>query len=385
MPEIETPDDQENNAAKPHGEPVQPDEANSTSFNKVSDAGTPSETAEKVEAAEEIVVPADPPVESLWGTLAYGLSLPERTARSISAVVGGLVNETAARLIPIAFRSSRSYKLFIQQALDMMVHDVGGVKNAAAAEAPTEEAKLAQKAVGGLLDYVGFATLHLSPITVLAVFNDVAYGSGYYLKKLSEELKREGIIDAESSIDHVSDLVAALHSTSCRAVDAVDAPPISLSGLTETISQLQTEVGKVDPTHLLPQAEVQRLWGEMEAAARKSETGIWDVSTTMTMYAMNRASLTTRGALSTVTVAGGILDEHLFRHYSSALDEISTHGLYATLADASTPYLEAVWDNFSDQRETWTQDLLTGKLFNKAWEGVRNWWNADEASDDPST
>ena len=44
---------------------------------------------------------------SLLGTLTYGLSLPERTARSASAVVGGLVNETAGWLIPAAFRSSK--------------------------------------------------------------------------------------------------------------------------------------------------------------------------------------------------------------------------------------------------------------------------------------
>ena len=68
--------------------------------------------------------------ESLIETLTFGLTIPERTARSVSALVGGLVHESAARLIPSAFRSSRSYTVFVQQALDMMVHDVGGVENA---------------------------------------------------------------------------------------------------------------------------------------------------------------------------------------------------------------------------------------------------------------
>ena len=321
--------------------------------------------------------PADDLDGSLVDTLIYGLSLPERTARSASAVVGGLVNETAARLIPAAFRSSRSYSVFVQQALDMMVHDVGGVKNSELA-ASVEETKLAQKAVGGLLDVAGAATLHLSPMTVLAVFNDIAYGSGHYLSKLSEELKREGIIDAESSIDHVSDLVAALQSTSGRAADAMDAPPISLDGLTDTISQLRTEINKVDPTKLIPQAEVQRIWDEMEHAATKADVGLWDVSTTMTMFAMNRVSLTTRGALSTINVAGNLFDEHIISHYSDALNEIEQKGLYATLADVSTPYLEAVWDNFGDDRETWTEELVTGRLFGKAWESVRGWWQGEE-------
>ncbi|MCG8653176.1 MAG: hypothetical protein MI861_25270, partial [Pirellulales bacterium] len=258
--------------------------------------------------------PEEPKPQSLVETLTYGLSLPERTARSVSAVVGGLVNESAARLIPAAFRSSRSYTVFVQQALDMMIHDVGGVKNPNAAEAD-EETQLAQKAIGGLLDVAGAATLHLSPMTVLAVFNDLAYGSGHYLKKLSEELKKEGIIDSQSSIDHVADLITALQQTSGKAADTVDAPPISLEGINTTIADLRKEINQVDPRKLIPQAEVERMWNEMEEAAQKADVGLWDVSATMTMFAMNRVSLTTRGALSTVNVAGSLFDEHIIQHY----------------------------------------------------------------------
>ena len=102
------------------------------------------------------------------------------------------------------------------------------------------------------------------------MFSDLAYGSGHYLNKLSEELKREGIIDSQSSIDQVSELVSALQLTSTKAADAVDTPPISLDGLAETISQLREEINKVDPRDLIPQAEVQRLWGEMEQAAERT-------------------------------------------------------------------------------------------------------------------
>ncbi|MEE2935463.1 MAG: hypothetical protein VYA84_05650 [Planctomycetota bacterium] len=316
---------------------------------------------------------SDESAGSLTSTLLYGLSLPERTARSASLIVGGFVNETAARLIPAAFRSSRSYTVFVQQAIDMMVNDVGGVQNGTPA-APNEETKLARKAVGGLLDIAGTATLHLSPMTVLAIFNDLAYGSSYYLRKLSEELKREGIIDNDSSIDHVSDLVEALESTSGKAVEAMDTPPISISGLTDTIARLSDEMSKAEPTSLLPQAEVQRIWSEMERAATAADVGLWDISTTMTMFALNRITLTSRGALSTIDVAGNLFDEHIIGHYSDALVEISDHGLYATLADASAPYLEGVWENFAADRETWTEEMLTGRLIEKGWQSMRGWF-----------
>ena len=341
-----------------------------------------AESEPHIDHDDELAPQTEQPQDSLVDTFVYGLSLPERSARSVSAVVGGFVNETAARLIPAAFRSSRSYNVFVQQALDMMIHDVGGVKNSKQTDQDVQETKLAQKAVGGLLDVAGAATLHLSPMTVLAVFNDLAYGSGYYLQKLSEELKREGIIDPQSSIDQVSDLVDALRTTSDKAVGAMDTPPISVDGLTETISQLREELAKVDPVKLIPQAEVQRLWGEMEQMANDADVGLWDVSTTMTMFALNKVTLSTRGALSTITVAGNIFDEHIVSHYSDALDEINQHGLYVTLANVSTPYIEAVWDNFDGTRETWTEELISGRMFGRAWKSVRGWFGG---SDDLTT
>jgi hypothetical protein len=328
--------------------------------------------------AHEETAAAEEAPGSLWETLVYGLSLPERTARSASVVVAGLVNETAARLIPAAFRSSRSYRVFIQQSLDMLIHDVGGVRLAAAAD-PSDASKLARKAVGGLLDVTGAATLHLSPMTLLAVFNDLAYGSGHYLKLLGAELKREGIIDAQSSIDHVSDLLEALESASRKAADAVDSPPISLDGLRETVSQLSQEMQRVEPASLIPQSELQRLWAEMEQAAQSADVGLWDVSTTMTMFAMNRVSLTTRGAISSVRVAGNLLDKHLLQHYSDALGQIRERGLYTTLAEVSTPYLDAVWVNFESDRETVTADLVTGRLLARAWDNMRGWWQGGSA------
>ncbi|TWT50478.1 hypothetical protein Pla22_32210 [Rubripirellula amarantea] len=336
---------------------------------------------------------------SLIDTLLYGMSIPERTVRSTSAIVGGIVGESAARLIPAAFRSSKSYDVFIQQALDVMIHDVGGVAKPGVAKSgdgsnghststpeqttdatkadAAQESQLARKAIGSLLDVAGGATLHLSPMTVLAVFNDVAYGSSVYLNKLTAELKREGVIDESSTIHHAADLIEAMRSSSTRASGALEAPPISIDAMQQTIAEIRQEVAKVDPRTLLPQGEIERMWLEMESAATASDASLWDVSATMTMFAMNRVTLTTRGALSSVRVAGNLLDEHLVQHYFDALSEIREQGLYETLSNASAPYVEAVWQNFEAERETWTVEILTGRVFGKAWSQVREWWSSD--------
>ena len=323
--------------------------------------------------------PEDPAPErgdSLVSMLTYGLSLPERTARSAAAVVGGLIHESAAHIIPAAFRSSRSYSVFIQQALDMVRHDIGGVENATPVSNvnPEQETQLAQKAVSGLLDVAGAATMHLSPMTVLAIFNDIAYGSGHFLGKLGEELRREGIIDAESSIDNVSDLLRSLEDTASTAVDALEKPPINVDGIRTVIAQITEQVGKIDPTQILPQNEVARMWQDMENEAAVAGTSVWDVSAAMTMFAMNRITLSSRGALSTVVVAGNLFDQHILQHYQSSLTAIHEDGLYTTLATVSQPYLEAVWLNFDHDRETWTEDFLSGKLFNRALDSIRGWF-----------
>jgi hypothetical protein len=158
----------------------------------------------------------------------------------------------------------------------------------------------------------------------------------------------------------------------------MEVPPFSIDGLQQTIAELSKEIAKVDPTSLLPQSEIHGMWAEMEGAASNADTSLWDVSTTMTMFAMNRVNLTTRGALSSVRVAGNMFDENITDHYIRALAEIQENGLYTTLSTASTPYIDAVWQNFDSERETWTVELLSGRMIGKAWDGMRGWWAGSE-------
>jgi hypothetical protein len=89
--------------------------------------------------------------------------------------------------------------------------------------------------------------------------------------------------------------------------------------------------------------------------------------------------------LSSVTVAGNLFDRHIFEHYRAGLGDIRENGLYATLSAASKPYVAAVWTNFSTEQETLTEELLTGKLIGRAWDGVRGWFGGrDESGNEPS-
>jgi hypothetical protein len=83
------------------------------------------------DAGQESLHPAkqhDPGVSTVYDYLLYGLSLPERALRSTGALVGGTLRESSELLLPRAFRNSQSYRLFLQQMLDFVVEDVGGVQ-----------------------------------------------------------------------------------------------------------------------------------------------------------------------------------------------------------------------------------------------------------------
>ena len=78
-----------------------------------------------------------------------------------------------------------------------------------------------------------------------------------------------------------------------------------------------------------------------------------------------------------------LFDRHVVDHYRTALGDIRKNGFYATLAESSGPYIEAVWTNFSSDKPTITEDILSGKLIGKAAQGIGRWLGlaAEDAPD----
>ena len=324
--------------------------------------------------------PLIPSLEAVNKFLLYGLSLPERTLRSGTAAISGAVNESAQMLLPQAFRSSKSYDVLVKQMLDFLAHDVGGVERESNPDAPEVEDFVARKTVGGFVDLAAKPLLHVSPLTVLAIVADVAYGSQTYLNELTDELKKQGVIAEDTTIGHASDLLAAINETSSKAADALGAPPFSIDGLAKTIEEV-TEAANHDVTNVIPKAEVDRMWNEMHEIATKQGRDVFEISSAMSMFAMNRIGKLGQGALSTITVAGNMFEKHILDHYWQGLDEIAEKGFYTVLAESSEPYVEAVWKNFSSEKETITEDVLSGKFFTRTASAISNWFTGTESKD----
>ena len=318
--------------------------------------------------------PVEPPPRSVQDYLLYTLSLPERTLRGSAGLAGGLVRESANLLVPQAFRSSKSYTIVVQQSLDFLTDDVAGIKREVAPGEPAQmENFIAKKTVGGFVEMASLATLHISPILLLAVVSDVAYGSQTYLKQLANELKQEGVIAQDSTIDRASDLLDAIAETTSATATVFDTPPLSIEGLRAAIEQTTESVTKIDPTQVLPSSEIDRLWSEMQGVAQQENVSLLEVSGAMTLHALDRVAKVGQGALSTVRCAGTLLDRHVVGHYRTALAELHERGYYETLSASSRPYIQGVWDNFSTERATITEDLLNGKLVGQMASTISRW------------
>ena len=206
----------------------------------------------------------------------------------------------------------------------------------------------------------------------------MAYGSQAYLKELADELKQQGVIDQQSTIDHVDDLLSAVAGAAKTTASAFDTPPLSVDGTKQTIEQTREAVRSIDPTKVIPQAEVRRMWDEIHHTATSQGVNPMAVSSAMTLYSLGKIGSLGRGALSTVKVAGTLFDRHVIDHYGEALGDIRQRGIYASLAESSRPYIDAVWQNFSTEKTTVTEDVLSGKMIGQAWGAARRWLGGGE-------
>ena len=310
--------------------------------------------------------------QSLQRRLLYGLSLPERALRSTAGLVGGTLRESAAVVLPDALRNAKTYQIFIGQMLDFMAEDVGRIGVPRAAKDRPDDF-LARKTVGNFVDLTSLATLHLSPMLLLAVVSDVAYGSKTYLRELAEELQKRGVIADASAIERIDDLLDQVAAASNQAATTLDQPPLSAEGLKETVRQTRETLARIDVAKVLPERELAAIWNDMQAAARKQGVSAFNVSGLMALGSLRNVAKIGNGALSTAQVAGTLLNRHVLSHYREVLGDINQAGFYPTLSATSRPYLQAAWGNFSSQRLTLTESFLGRGGAQRTWRKAKRW------------
>ncbi len=311
----------------------------------------------------------------LGSFLVYTLSLPERTVRSTIALAGGAAREAASFLVPRAFQSSKTYEIVVTNSLKFLTEQVGGAKSANAKEpagsADSDAEFMARKAVGNFVDLAGGLTLHMSPLWLLAIVSDVAYGSKTYVQELARELKSQGLIDDDSTIARMDDVLGAIQQTAGKTASLLDTPPLSVDQLKASLEETRQALTSADFTSALPQAELARYWTEMHDIAQRDGVSLLEVSSAITLHSLGKLGTITSGTLTGIKVAGGLLNRNVLNHYVDSLSTLRQKGFFATINECYSPYVDAVWNNFSTDRETITEGVVSGRLLGRMYKSIR--------------
>jgi len=298
--------------------------------------------------------------------IGYVLSLPERAVRSLAASVGGLSRLLTDQLFPSALRRSTSYRVFLGNAQRFLIESLGQVQGAYPAETgtPAGPEYVKRKLVGNAVEAAGMFAMHISPLWIFAVASDVLAGSKLYLHRLSDELKRRGLLEQSDQPETLDALLEGLQKTTQASARVFDLPPLSASELARLRDELVAGVTRMfEPVEdLLPRFD--RIWGQMQQLARQEDGSLEAIGGLLSLGVARAAKWSTDGISAIGQTTAGLLGEALLDDYRRSLEQIARKGYWGYLQEFAKPYLAAVADHFDPDHPTWTETVLkrlTGK------------------------
>jgi hypothetical protein len=319
------------------------------------------------------------------GTL-YGASLPERTLRAIVGAAGGVLRESAQAAVPDAMKGGKLYEITVRKMLRFVIEDVGGLEGAASpascdpglapAAPPAGTEYVVKKAIGNVIDVAGIATLHMSPLWVIALFSDVVHGARTYVNALADELRRTGVLTGDARFENVDGLLGALQRVSGTVADHLDTPPVTLGELQKMVTSLREESSRVDLTTLIPEEQLAAVWNGIQEEAAAAGRSPFEISSALAMKAYGQLERVGKGAFGGVKVGFDLLNDNVIRYYLDSLGELHEKGFYQTVMEASGPYLHGMRHLFEAERETYTEKVLKGKPLRALWAKAKAWCRA---------
>ncbi len=295
----------------------------------------------------------------------YVLSLPERTLRSVSALAGGLVRETAAVVLPIGVRRGRLYRNLVEVTLQFLTEKVGQVDAAGADQRALAENFLARRAAGNGIELMGLLAFRASPVWVLAALADVCGFGRQLIPEIADELKKAGLLDASRSFATMEQLLGGLEGSAAQLAETVNVPPLDVAGLREEWGKLVTEVKRLPTPQLPSRASVRRLWSELRAEAAAQDRSVFVLSSLLAIGAVGelpqRALVLSKSAAVALGRSGTVVADALLAHYRDALKEIRATGVLSYAMRQLAPYGRAAVAAFRPSRETLTGRLLDNR------------------------
>ena len=303
------------------------------------------------------------------GTALYGVSLPERLVRSVAAGLGGAVKQITDAAVPDLVKRTTVYTILIERLLQFVIEHVGQVEGQYDS-ATKQDQFVVRKVLGNFLELAGFAAIRVSPLWLLALVGDGAYGIRTYLDLLVRELKAKGMIDPAETIGSGGELLTHLERLTSTAASATDLPPTTVAELKRLWQDVRQEAADTGRDAKAFRAQAERLLRPMRDVAQQERVSLLELSSLLAMRAGQSVAhpvSTARQAGQVATaaaVAGGrLFDEEVVKYYARQLTEIQQRGFYQTLLESYKPYVSTVVQHFKPERDTLTRQLLSGEFF----------------------
>jgi hypothetical protein len=311
----------------------------------------------ETEAISQLPVTIENPenyLDRLNHYLTLSLSLPERTARALGALVGGSTLLLTKTFIPTAIKNTNSYRFTLGMFQAFLIRNVAGVTTTSQ-EMELTDHFVQRKALGTSLEAAGLLTMHFSPVWVFAIASDAAKGGQVFLQRLVHHLKENEVIDKDRNPDSLEQILQSIHDMGRHGATAIDTPPISKAEIMELADELRSSTATLadNSANLIPRFE--SIWNQIDLVAKKENLSMEQVFGMLSVHAASLAE-TGIGTAGAVGKTGyNIVDEVLINDYKSTLSNIVEDGAFAYMKNNMQPYLENAQSHFDFKQETWTQ------------------------------
>jgi hypothetical protein len=271
----------------------------------------------------------------------YLASLPERLVRSVAAVVGGAVHESAQLLLPRVVRLSRFYEVSAKNLLRILVEGVGAVESDSSEPKAAAPSQLAvRKGAGNVVELGSILAFGFSPLWLLAGTADVTHGSRVYLRALVAELKAAGVVAKEADIGSVDELLGVLEGTSGRTARLIDMPPLELEELRTSLQELRDEAGELPA----PQ-ELAKVYEGLQLEAEREGRSLLEVSSGI--------------GLAFLLSARNVSRTHLLAPYREDWRPVRDEGFASYARRVGRPYAQALMRHLHPEHATYTESFLS--------------------------
>ena len=319
-------------------------------------------------SAEKVSAEKATNLDRLNHYLALTFSLPERTARAMSAIVGGSTLLLSKTLLPNSIKQSNSYHFTVGMFQSFLIRNVAGIDDSAA-NTDLGDKFIQRKLLGTSLEAAGLLTMHLSPVWVFAIASDAAKGGQVFLQRLVGHLKENGVIAPGSDPTSIEQILQSIADMSQKGATLIDTPPLSLAEIRALSQELRDSTTSLSQDYGKLMPDFEAIWNQIAQIAKKENLSVEQV---LGILSISAASVT-RSGVGTADAVGKtgavILDEMILQDYKQTLASISDQGALVYLQTHMRPFLENAQSHFDFSRETGSQRWfkrvflsLTGRL-----------------------